>query len=159
MIPDRTPATRVRDLVLDDLDAVVRIDEAHSGRAKPEYWSSVLGDFLRGGEGPLRVGLAAEARGQLVGHLLGEVRAFEFGSEPCGWVFAVGVDPDHLREGVGGSLLAAACRRFAAAGIRRVRTMVRRDDVPVLSFFRAAGLVGGPFVQLELDLDPRRTRP
>jgi hypothetical protein len=30
--------------------------------------------------------------------------------------------------------------------------MVRRNDVPVLSFFRANGFVGGEFVQLELDL-------
>jgi hypothetical protein len=30
--------------------------------------------------------------------------------------------------------------------------MVRRDDVAMLSFFRAAGMVGGPFVQLERSL-------
>jgi hypothetical protein len=33
--------------------------------------------------------------------------------------------------------------------------MVQRADVPVLSFFRANGFVGGSFVQMELDLpDP-----
>ena len=141
-------ALRLRDLVLDDLPEVVRIDAAHSGVEKPEYWASVLRDFA----GPHRVRLAAESGGRLVGHLLGEVRAFEFGSEPCGWVFAVGVDPAHLRQGVAATLLRAACRRFGKAGVRRVRTMVRRDDVAMLSFFRAAGMVGGPFVQLERSL-------
>ena len=141
-------ALHIRDLVLDDLPEVIRIDAAHAGVEKPEYWASVMRDF-RGGH---RVRLAAEIGGRLVGHLLGEVRAFEFGSEPCGWVFAVGVDPAHLRRGVAGALLRAACRRFQRAGIRRVRTMVRRDDVPLLSFFRAAGMVGGPFVQLERSL-------
>ena len=33
-----------------------------------------------------------------------------------------------------------------------VRTMVRRNDVPVLSFFRGNGFRGGSFVQLELDV-------
>ena len=39
-------------------------------------------------------------------------------------------------------------------GVTVLRTMVRRNDVPVLSFFRAGGFVGGSFAQLECDLDP-----
>ena len=142
------PDVRIRDLVLADLPELIRIDGAHAGREKPAFWEAVLRDL----QGPHRVRLAAEMGGRLVGHLLGEVRAFEFGSAPCGWVFAVGVDPEHLRLGVGDALLRAACREFRRAGVRRVRTMVLRDDVPLLSFFRAAGMVGGPFVQLELAL-------
>ena len=80
---------------------------------------------------------------------LGEVRDWEFGSPPCGWVFAVGVDPGRLRRGVASALLAESCRRFRRAKVDEVRTMVRRTDVPVQSFFRANGFVGGPFVQLE----------
>jgi ribosomal protein S18 acetylase RimI-like enzyme len=57
-----------------------------------------------------------------------------------------------LRGGIASSLLAEACREFARDGITRVRTMVRRNDIPVLSFFRSNGFVGGSFVQLELDL-------
>jgi len=64
-------------------------------------------------------------------------------------VFAVGVDPRSLRSGVASALLLESCRRFAHFKVDRVRTMVRRTDVPVLSFFRSSGFVGGPFVQLE----------
>ena len=35
----------------------------------------------------------------------------------------------------------------------RVRTMVQRTDISVLSFFRANGFEGGSFAQLELDLE------
>ena len=150
-----TPAERaaeVRALRADDLDDVVRIDELHTGQRKPEYWQRVFRDFFNGGKEGLRVGLAAETDGVVRGYLLGEVRAFEFGSEACGWVFAVGVDQSSLRSGIASSLLAEACRRFAHDGITRVRTMVRRNDVPVLSFFRSNGFVGGSFAQLELDL-------
>lgn len=142
----------VRELRADDLDRVTRIDALHTGERKSQYWKRVLREFLQDDGEVLRVGLAAELEGVLVGYLLGEVRAFEFGSEACGWIFAIGVEPGHLRRGIASTLLAAACRRFAEAGISCVRTMVRRNDVPVLSFFRANGFVGGSFVQLELDL-------
>ena len=146
-------AAEVRKLRADDLDDVVRIDALHTGQRKPEYWQRVFGDFFNGGRDQPRVGLAAEAGGVVQGYLLGEVRAFEFGSEACGWVFAVGVDQRNLRSGVASSLLAEACGQFARAGIGQVRTMVRRNDVPVLSFFRSNRFVGGSFVQLELDLE------
>jgi ribosomal protein S18 acetylase RimI-like enzyme len=148
-------ALSVRDLRAEDLECVIRIDALHTGQRKPEYWRRLLDDFLGTDAGVLRVGLAAELGGDVVGYLLGEVRAFEFGSEACGWIFAVGVDPKRLRAKIASTLLATACRRFADAGIERVRTMVRRNDVPVLSFFRANGFVGGSFVQLELDLGER----
>ncbi len=148
-------ATRIRPLSPRDLPAVTRIDAHHTGARKPAYWKRVLGEFLRPGTRRARVGLAAEADGALAGYVLGEVRAFEFGSDSCGWIFAVGVDPVHARSGVGTSLLSAACDAFRQRGVRTVRTMVRRNDVPVLAFFRTSGFSGGPFVQLELDVDAR----
>ena len=162
--PLENPPVRLRDLRLRDLEEVVRIDALRSGQSKPAYWRRILREFLAtGGARPtsalpggatLRVGLAATTAGEegLSGYLLGEVRAFEFGSEPCGWVFAVGVDPAAARMGIASELLAEACRRFQAGGIRTVRTMVDRDSVPVLAFFRSNGFVGGRFFQLERNL-------
>jgi len=143
----------IRELRREDLPEAIRIDTLHTGEGKPDYWKRVFRDFLEKEGEPLRVGLCAEGPEGLLGYLLGEVRAFEFGSDTCGWIFAVGVDTGHLRKSVASGLLAEACRRFRSAGIRRVRTMVGRNNVPVLSFFRANGFVGGSFVQLELDLE------
>ena len=147
-----TPELVVRDLCQEDVAGVVRIDALHTGRSKRRYWEGAFGRFLEPAPG-LRIGLGAEIAGRLVGYLLGEVRAFEFGSEECGWIFAIGVDPAALHHGIGTALLAEACRRFRSARVPCVRTMVRRNDVPVLAFFRGNGFRGGPFVQLELDLD------
>ena len=44
-------------------------------------------------------------------------------------------------------------RRFRALGVSALRTMVMRTDVPFLSLFRRHGFVGGPFVQLELNIE------
>ena len=147
---------RIRGLARRDLPEILRIDAYHTGARKPAYWKRVLGEFLGTPDTNLRVGLAAEGPRGLSGYLLGEVRAFEFGSEPCGWIFAVGVDSAALRQGVATALVSEACRRFRAAGVSTVRTMVRRNDVPVLAFFRSSGFSGGPYVQLELEVGPGR---
>jgi len=147
-------AVELRRLVPADLDRVVALDARQRGRAVPDYWRRVRDEFLAKDRSRLRVALGAENDRELVGFLFGEERAFEFGSEPCGWIFAVAVDPDHQREGIASLLLAEACRRFRAAGLTRVRTMVRRADVPVLSFFRAHGFAGGDFTQLEIQFQP-----
>jgi ribosomal protein S18 acetylase RimI-like enzyme len=143
----------VRDLRNDHLDDVIRVDAVHTGERKPRYWGGVFRDFLDSEQERVRVGLAAENNGRLVGYLLGEVRAFEFGSEACGWIFAVGVDPEDARAGVASALLEEACARFRRAGVSRVRTMVGRSEVGVLSFFRTNRFVGGSFVQLERNLE------
>ena len=147
-------AAEVRKLRADDLDDVVRIDALHTGQRKPEYWQRVFGDFFNGGRDQPRVGLAAEAGGVVQGYLLGEVRAFEFGSEACGWIFAVTVDPEHEREGLATRLCENAMRRFATMGISVVRTMCRRQDVPMLALFRSMGFVAGPFSELERGIVP-----
>jgi ribosomal protein S18 acetylase RimI-like enzyme len=151
-------AVRLRRIVPDDLDRVVAIDALHRGKAVPGYWREVRDAFLTRRRDAVRVALGAEVDGELAGFLFGEVRAFEFGSPPCGWIFAVGVDPAHQRAGIASRLLDEACRRFQSAGIATVRTMVERRDVPVLAFFRAHGFAAGEFTQLELTLPSEETR-
>jgi GNAT superfamily N-acetyltransferase len=87
------------------------------------------------------------------GFIIGEVRAWEFGSPPCGWIFALGVDPDCRLQGIGTQLFNAICQCFREAGVDTVRTMLAVDDRLNLSFFRSQGLMGGPFIQLELPLE------
>jgi ribosomal protein S18 acetylase RimI-like enzyme len=139
----RALTVAVRDLARADLPALVRLDREHRADALRRWLAAARG-------GPA-FGLGAETGGTLAGFLFGEVRAFEFGSPACGWVFAVGVDPAMERRGIASALLGEARRRFSLAGAASVRTMVRRDDLSLLSFFRSRGFVGGRYVQLELD--------
>lgn len=135
-----------------DLAAIVRLDRRLTGRRKAAYWERVFQIFVGRGAARGHVGLAARQGRQLVGYLLGDVRAFEFGSPPCGWIFAVGVDPAEANRGIGSALVAEAAHRFQRAGLSAVRTMVGRNDVSMLAFFRSNGFVGGSFTQLELNV-------
>jgi ribosomal protein S18 acetylase RimI-like enzyme len=163
----QTIAVLLRELRPDDLESLITLDRLHSGiedqgSGDPRRWRKALERFLApeplGGEVHQgRVALGAEGRDGLVGYLLGEVRAFEFGSEPCGWVFSVGVHPELQKSGIASSLMREACHRFSKAGVHTVRTMVRRNQIPVLRFFRANEFTGGSFVQLERRLEIQET--
>jgi len=152
------PGPEVGPLTASDLADVIKLDARLTGRRKAAYWKARFAEFIAPGHARGRVGLAARVGDRLCGYLLGDVRAFEFGSPPCGWIFAVGVDPAEAHHGMGSALVAEAGRQFRRAGVSTVRTMVGRSDVAMLAFFRSNGFVGGSFTQLELDLEPRAGR-
>jgi len=141
---------RVRDARVGDMSEVEAIDARITGINKPEYWARA---FARYGARADRWFLVAEAEGRVVGFIIGEQRAWEFGSPPCGWVFAIGVDPGLRLGGIGTRLFAAITRRMQAAGVALVRTMLARDDALNMAFFRSQGMMGGSFLQLEMPLD------
>ena len=133
-----------------DLERVAVIYEDHTGVLPPESWRGRVDDLLAR-EGAA-VALVATTGERVVGYLVGEVRSWEFGSPPAGWIIGVGVGRDHQGDSVGRLLLQAALARFGAADVTAVRTMVRRDDVGVLRFFRGSGFAAGPYTELELEL-------
>jgi len=131
---------------------VIAIDTEVTGLAKPAYWRGIFrryGDSAKAG----RHLLVAEAAGEVVGFVIGEVRDWEFGSPPCGWVFAIDVHPGARLSGVGTRLLAGIVKAFRRAGVRTVRTILSRENSLVLSFFRSQGMMAGPFIPLEMELD------
>jgi len=145
----------IREAEPGDLDAIVEIDKQVSGVKKARYWRETLEHYS--GQRGSEFFLVAELRQSVIGFILGEIRAWEFGSPSCGWVYAIGVARDHLQQGVGSKLLDVLCGHFRQADVTKVRTMIARQDHELLSFFRSYGMMAGPFQQLELDLENLRT--
>ena len=131
---------------------MIAIDATVTGLEKRDYWRSVFRRYA-GARQAGRHFLVAEAGDEVAGFIIGEVRDWEFGSPPCGWVFGIDVRPDLRLAGVGTRLLDAICASFRRAGVRTVRTMLSRDNTLVLSFFRSQGMMAGPFIPLEMELD------
>jgi len=142
----------IRKIKAKDAPAIIAIDAVRSGQAKPDFWQARLKPFMQSNKKGLVLGYVAVASEKVLGYILAEGRSWEFGSPLCGWIFAIGVTPDAGRHGVGLALCRHVCADFKAMDIRTVRTMVRKDDVDVLSFFRASGFHAGPFIELELPL-------
>ena len=154
MKPDRKaaapPELSIGPATPGDMKQVVRLDALVTATAKPKYWNR---RFEACQANPTQQFFLVARRGAtLVGFIVGEIRAWEFGSPPCGWIFAIAVDPNARLEAIGSGLFAAICERFRKAGVGKVRTMIARDHQLILSFFRSQGMMGGPFVELEMDL-------
>ncbi len=149
--PDAADGLTIRAAAEVDISAVSDLDAQITGLAKPDYWADM---FKRYGKSPKRSFLiASDGREKVIGLIIGEVRAWEFGSPPCGWVFALSVDPDQRLKKVGTRLYKALCLRLAASGVDTVRTMLARDDALNMAFFRSQGMMAGPFIELEMALD------
>lgn len=140
--------------IADDLDAIVALDTRITGSEKSGYWQDILRQLTSGGPRTERYFLVARSeQAQLIGFILGEIRAWEFGSPPCGWVLALGVSPDQREQGIGTLLLDALCNEMKKNGVTTIRTMVLGSDKVNLSFFRGEGLAAGPYIELERRLD------
>lgn len=151
---------RIRRARAADVALIIELDQRVTGIAKPDYWTDI---FERYGSRRLaeRFFLVAEPadsvksdqKEPLLGYIIGEVRAWEFGSAPCGWVFAFSVDAKVRQQRIGEQLFEAISAEFKKAGIRTMRTMVARDNQLHLAFFRGEGMMAGRYIQLEKDLE------
>jgi len=142
----------IRNAVPGDLDAIIALDKISTGAAKPDYWQGVFALFVTAGRKD-RVFLIAETSGVLAGYIVGEIRAWEFGSPPCGWVTALTVSPKAREHGIGKQMFDEISIRLHREGALTVRTMVDRDDKLTLSFFRSLGMRTGRYIELEMPLE------
>lgn len=147
MNPERT-AVLIRDAEVADVARVIDIDARITGIAKPDLWYGKYSSakYLA----HARPFLVAHDAERIVGYVLGEVREWEFGAPPSGWLYAIGVDPDVRQEGLGAKLFEALRTRFRQLGIRKMRTILHVEDDLLMSFFRSQGMMAGPFIELEM---------
>lgn len=127
-----------------DLAQVIEIDALITGLRKPAYWAGILRRY--------RLFLVLTEGTKVQGYIVGEIRDWEFGSPPCGWVFGIGVRPEARLRRAGTELLEAICAAFRRRGVEKVRTLLARDNTLVLAFFRSQGMTAAPFIALEREL-------
>ena len=149
--PPAPPGLRIRPVEAADLDQIIAIDAGITGKEKTDYWYELFHRY-GAGRSRQRLFLVAEAGDEIQGYIIGEVRDWEFGTAPCGWVFGINVRPGARLAGIGTRLLEAICDGFRHAGVDKVRTLIARDNSLVLSFFRSQAMMAAPVIPLEKDL-------
>ena len=146
-MPDVTSDVRIRPLDELDLDGIVRIDEKISGQYRPDIWEQRVMFYVRRDPGASQV---AEADGKVIGFMLGDCRAGEFGLEqPSGWIERFGIDPAHRGQDIGRRMFDAMCAHFRAEGATSVRTLVDRNDATLTGFLKAIGFGDSALTALE----------
>jgi ribosomal protein S18 acetylase RimI-like enzyme len=131
------PRVTIRNLDTIDIGDVVAIDEKITGRYRPEVWESRIAYYLRRDPDAALVALAGA---RVVGFMLGEVRAGEFGlEEPTGWIEVLGVDPEFRGQAVGRRLAEAMLGHFRQLDATSVRTLVDDAMPEIAGFFESLG--------------------
>ena len=148
-----TDEVLVRIMTPEDLDPVVRIDAAASGRRRPSYFGKLIEKSVQHAD--LSISLVAELDGQVVGFVVGTLYYGEFGvAEPSASIDVIGVDGRYRRQQIGRALMRQLRINLAALRITSLRTVVSWDDFGLLAFFRSAGFRPSSRLCLERELDP-----
>jgi len=148
-----TDSVLVRTMREQDLEAVVAIDAAATGRRRPRYFALMVERAVK--QAALQVSLVAELEGQVAGFVIGSVYYGEFGvAEPTASIEAISVAPRFRGRHVGRALMRQLRLNLGALRIASLRTEVAWDDSELLAFFRREGFRPGGRLCLESPLDP-----
>lgn len=132
---DRVP---VRSLNAEDLDGVLAVDRKITGQDRRTYFVRKLAETLE--ESGVRVSLAAELDGRIVGFIMARVDFGEFGrTEPEAVIDTIGVHPDYTHREVGRAMLSQLLANLAGLQVERVRTLVDWDQFDLLAFLARCG--------------------
>lgn len=141
---------RIRPLNELDISGVVKIDEKVTGNYRPDDWERRIAYYIRRDPEASQV---AEAGGKVVGFMLGEIRAGEFGlEEATGWIESMGVDPSWQGKAVGRQLVEAMFGHFRESGAKKARTIVETTSPDIAAFFEKVGFHPAKLQPLEMDL-------
>jgi ribosomal protein S18 acetylase RimI-like enzyme len=142
----------VRNLNRNDLERVLRIDRQATGLERRKFMQDRADSALE--ESGMRVSLAAEVDGNLVGFLLASVHHGEYGRPvPVADIDTIGVDPGLKGKGVGRALMRQLVQNLRGLRVERLETNVAWDEWDLMAFLRASGFKPAPRICLELDLE------
>jgi ribosomal protein S18 acetylase RimI-like enzyme len=130
-------ALNIRLMQYDDFDAVVAIDSKILKSTRTQYYEMKFEQLFKSGE-YLPTSLVAEADGTVVGFIIGQLFMGEFGIfQQEASLDTIGVDPEYQQKGVGEQLVEEFMGHLKELGVKRVNTMVDRNDSKLLRFFNA----------------------
>ncbi len=138
----------IRALGADDLERLVRMDQAVRGRRRQTWYEGKLRLALE--ETDVHLSLGAELDGMLVGAVLVSVQYGEFGQpEPMAILDTILVDRAYVRQGIASHLLSQLMVHLHALRVMTLRTEVGWRESEMIGFFSDANFVPAPRLVLE----------
>ena len=132
---DRFP---VRSMQEQDLAALIAIDRKATGHDRRAWYERKMREALT--QSGVRVSLAAEADGAIVGFIMAGVDFGEFGrTEPEAVMDTIGVAPDFRGQGVGAALMSQLLVNLATLRVERLRTELDWNDFGLLAYLAGCG--------------------
>jgi ribosomal protein S18 acetylase RimI-like enzyme len=144
-------SVNLRAMTGDDLESVVNIQNRITRSPASDMWREKLAEHVGNPHLPAYV---ADMDGEVIGFIYGEIKVGVFGADLSGWIEMVGVQPEHMGQGLGGKLAQRVLRHFREQGVEDILTSVRWDSGDMLAFFKSLGFDRSPFINLQLKVDP-----
>jgi GNAT superfamily N-acetyltransferase len=145
--PDAAKRT-TRPLSLDDLEAVIAIDRAHTGQARRHFFARRMAAAARNPDDYVQVGVMRN--GALCGFAIARILRGEFGREEAvAMLDAIGVEPQSQERGVGECLVEELTNTVRRTGVGALHSQVDWTDQHLLRFLHAAGFAIAPRLALE----------
>jgi ribosomal protein S18 acetylase RimI-like enzyme len=146
-------AIKTRLMKVDDLNAVVRIDEKVLKTSRSDYYRLKFETFVQSPD-YLPTSLVAEAEdGTVVGFVMGALYIGEYGiSQKKATLDTIGIDPDYQHRGIGEQLINEFTDHLRSLGVQRISTLVDYDDSKLMHFFSANQFVPSKTINLERSL-------
>ena len=119
----------------DDFDAVVGIDERVLKVSRLEYYKMRFEQFVQSKDYVPTSLVAEEEGGTVVGFVMGEVFIGEYGLSDAATLDTIGVDPASRHKGIGRQLINEFMDHLRTLGIKKVNTLVDKDDSKLMHFF------------------------
>jgi len=126
---------RIRLMQADDYDAVVGIDERVTNTLRQDYYKLKFEHFVQSVDYVPTSLVAEEEDGTVVGFVMGEVFIGEYGLSDTATLDTIGVDPSHRDKGIGRQLIDEFMDHLKTLGIRKVNTLVDKNDSRLMQFF------------------------
>ena len=146
-------AATVRPLEAGDLDAVVAIDAALTGRSRHNFFERRLKAALQQPKDFVYVG--ACLNGELKGFVLVRLLGGEFGHDASAMLDAIGVDPGATGTGLGHALLSGVDDVLRHKGVTELQTETEWTNSNLLGFFAHAGFERAPRLVLKRGVGQR----
>ncbi len=146
-------AVEIRLMEADDFDAVVKIDEKVLNSSRSEYYKMKFERLFESQE-YIPTSLVAEKKdGTVIGFVMGQLYLGEFGifKEEAS-LDTIGVDPDYQHEGIGEKLVSEFMDHLKELGVRKVNTLVDRNESKLIKFFKSNEFGPSNTVNLERKL-------
>ena len=137
---------RIRSVAAADLERIKDIDRVLVGSDRALSWP-LTAEANWWVKRPM-LNFVAEIKGEVVGFLLGDIRAMEYGTDMSGWIDIVGVATEYQGGGIGRRLVEAFCQECQRDGIK-ARVVIREDDEHLIGFWAAVGFQRGNLVSYE----------
>ena len=140
---------KIREMGAEDVEGILDIERVSKGDRRAVTYAPVP-DSCIGGE--LDASVVAEAKGKIVGFVLGRVVGSPTELRDVAWIELIGILPEYQHQGIGRKMVEAWKERCRKKGIKKVHIMIKWRDWWMLSFFESLGFSRGDLTDFQTEL-------